>query len=145
MGDGRAPNKTTENDGDVEAFLASVPREDRRADARTMLELLGRVTGRPPRMWGPSIVGFGSYHYRYASGREGDAAAAGFSPRSASTTVYVMDGFDDYQELLGRLGPHSTGKSCLYLKSLGAVDLDVLEEILDASYRKVSSGGWPPS
>ena len=145
MGDGRAPNKTTQNDGDVGAFLAAVPREDRRADARTMLEILERVTGQQPRMWGPSIVGFGSYHYRYASGREGDAAAAGFSPRSTATTVYVMDGFEDYGELLARLGPYRVGRSCLYLKKLSDVDLGVLETILTASYRKVAGGGWPPS
>ena len=144
MGDGRAPNKVIENDGDVEAFLAAVPRADRREDGRTMLALLRRVTGKPARMWGPSIVGFGSYHYRYASGREGDAAAAGFSPRATATTVYVMDGVDGYRELLARLGPHSTGKSCLYLKRLSEVDLAVLEEILTASYQRVSSGGWPP-
>ena len=145
MGDGRAPNKTTENDGDVEAFLAAVPRADRRADARTMLEILRRATGEPPRMWGPSIIGFGSYHYRYASGREGDSAAAGFSPRSTATTVYVMDGFEDYAEQLAVLGSHRVSVSCLYVKKLADIDLAVLEEILAASYRKVAGGGWPPT
>ncbi len=144
MGDGRAPNKTTENDGDVAAFLEAVPREDRREDAWTLHELMSRVTGQPARMWGPSIVGFGSYHYRYDTGREGDMAAAGFSPRSTATTVYVSDGFEPYQELLGRLGPHSVGKSCLYIKKLKDVDLEVLEEIVGTSYRRITQDGWPP-
>lgn len=91
-------------------------------------------------MWGPSIVGFGSYHYRYASGREGDMAAAGFSPRKAATTVYLMDGFDAHEDLLARLGPHTRGKGCLYLKGLDAVDLDVLAELVRRSYATLTAG-----
>ena len=137
-------NKTGPTDGDVAAFVAAVPDERRRADARTLVELLGRVTGEPPRMWGGSIVGFGSYHYVYATGREGDAAAAGFSPREASTTVYIPDGFEDHGDLLARLGPHTTSVSCLYLKRLDAVDLSVLEELVHRSYLRTTTRAWPP-
>ncbi|SMF00182.1 protein of unknown function (DU1801) [Cellulosimicrobium cellulans J1] len=127
-------NKTQPTDADVEAYLASVEHPVRRRDARRLVELLSRVTGERPRLWGPSIVGFGSYHYRYPSGREGDTAAAGFSPRKAATTVYLMDGVDAHADLLERLGPHTVGKGCLYLKDLDAVDLAVLEEVVRRSY-----------
>lgn len=132
--------KTVENDGDVEAFLDAVEPARRRADARTLRALMERVTGQPPRMWGSSIVGFGRYHYRYPSGREGDMAAAGFSPRKAATTVYLMDGVDEHAALLERLGPHSVGKGCLYLTRLDAVDLTVLEELVRRSYDRLTSG-----
>ena len=134
MGDGRAPNKTLPNDADVEAFLAAVPDARRREEAAVLVDLLRRVTGEEPVMWGPSIVGFGTYHYRYPTGREGDVAAAGFSPRKAASTVYLMDGVDRHAEALGRLGPHTVGKGCLYLKRLDAVDLDVLEGVVRSSY-----------
>lgn len=140
---GTSANKTQPTDADVEAFIEQVEPAGRREDAWTMLELMKRATGQPPVLWGSSIVGFGRYHYRYASGREGDAGAAGFSPRKASTTVYFPDGFDDYAEELARLGPHTTSVSCLYLKRLDAVDLDVLEGMVRRSYARVSSGGWP--
>ena len=136
--------KTTENDGDVAAFLTSVPDSLRRADAHTLVELMSRATGQPPRMWGGSIVGFGRYHYVYASGREGDAAAVGFSPRKASTTVYLVGGSDDHTDLLKRLGPHSTTGSCLYLKRLDQVDLMVLEELVARSYQRTTTRTWPP-
>jgi len=139
MGEGRAPNKTTENDGDVEAFLAAVRHPVRRRDARAMLDLMTRVTGQPARMWGTSLVGFGRYHYAYSSGREGDMGAAGFSPRAAAMTVYFADGFDEHGELLGRLGLHSLGKACLYLKDLDDVDLAVLEELVRRSYTRITS------
>ena len=96
---------------------------------------MAEETGEPPRMWGASIVGFGSYHYAYASGREGDWMALGFSPRKANLTLYLMDGFGGYGELLDRLGKHSTGKSCLYIKRLSDVDVDVLREMVRRSYR----------
>ena len=142
---GLAENKTTENDGDVEAFIASILDERRRADARTLVELMARATGQPARMWGSSIVGFGRYHYVYATGREGDAAAVGFSPRKGSTTVYIADGFDAYAELLDRLGPHSTSVSCLYLKRLDQVDLEALAELVRRSYERTTTRTWPPS
>src|SRR5690606_13341003 len=115
----------------------------RREDARTLRVLLERATGQPARMWGTSIVGFGRYHYRYASGREGDAPAAGFSPRKANLTVYFVLGFDRFAEDLARLGPHTTSVSCLYLKSLDGVDLALLEDMVARSYRDVVSHEWP--
>ena len=137
--------KTTENDGDVTAFLASVDDETRRRDALVLLELMERVTGEPPRMWGPSIIGFGRHHYAYPSGREGDQPAAAFSPRKAATTVYLMGGADERGELLGRLGPHTLGKGCLYLKRLDAVDLGALEELVRRSYQHTTTRTWSPS
>lgn len=131
--------KTVESDRDVDAFLAAVEPAVRRSDAQTLRELMERVTGQPARMWGSSIVGFGRYHYAYASGREGDMAAAGFSPRKAATSVYFVDGFDDYAEDLARLGPHTTGAACLYLKRVDAVDLGVLEDMVRRSYATVTT------
>ena len=127
-------------DGEVRAFLDRVQHPTRRRDAETLLEIMGRATGQPARMWGSSIIGFGMYHYRYASGREGDAPAAGFSPRKAATTVYLADGIGAHPELLERLGPHTTGVGCLYMKDLGHVDLAVLEEIVARSYATVTAG-----
>ncbi|GAA4372422.1 DUF1801 domain-containing protein [Agromyces bauzanensis] len=127
-------------DAAVREFLDRVEHPVRRRDAETMLELMTRVTGQPAKMWGPSIVGFGSYHYRYASGREGDAPAAGFSPRKPATTIYLNDGIAAHAALIERLGPHTTGVGCLYLKSLDAIDLAALEEIVAASYRTLTSG-----
>ena len=121
---------TVENDGSVTEFLDGVTHPVRRRDAFTVLALMERVTGEPARMWGTSIVGFGSYHFVYASGREGDWLALGFSPRKAATTVYLMDGFEDRGDMLARLGPHTLGSSCLYLKDLEAVDPTVLERIV---------------
>lgn len=136
-------NRTRATSADVGAFVDAVEPASRREDSRTLLELMRRATGEEPVMWGPSIVGFGSYHYRYDSGREGDATAAGFSPRKANLTVYFADGFEDYADDLARLGPHTTSVSCLYLKKLDGVDLAVLEDMVRRSYTKVSSGGWP--
>ena len=124
----------TDVDETVRSFLDEVPSQKRRRDAETLVAMMGRVTGESPRMWG-TIVGFGNYHYKYASGREGDTAAVGFSPRKAATTVYLVDGVDRYQAQLQRLGPHTTGVACLYLKDLAEVDLAVLEEIVGESYR----------
>ena len=124
----------------VHAFIERVASPTRRRDAELLLELMARITAEEPRMWGSSIIGFGRYHYRYASGREGDAPAAGFSPRKPATTVYLADGVGAYPEQLKRLGEHTTGVGCLYLKDLEKVDLSVLEEIIDESYRKVTAG-----
>jgi hypothetical protein len=140
----RSTPTTVPTDDDVAAFVAAVPDDVRRRDARTLLELMRHATGQPAVMWGASIVGFGTYHYVYASGREGDAAALGFSPRKASTTVYLADGFDAYADELARLGPHSLGKSCLYLKDLSTVDLGVLEEMVRRSYAETTTRVWPP-
>jgi hypothetical protein len=129
--------KTRPTDADVEAFLAGVPDEARRADTRTVVALMARVTGQPPRMWGSSIVGFGTRHYRYPTGREGDIAVVAVAPRKAATTLYLWNGFDGYADLLGRLGPHTQGKGCLYLKRVADVDAVVLAELVQRS----SDGG----
>lgn len=130
-----AENRTRPTDSDVESFIDAVDNDRRRADARTVLALMAEVTGEQPAMWGPSMVGFGNVHYRYDSGREGDMFAAGFSPRKTALTVYLSDGFDGREQLLERLGPHTTGAACLYLKRLDAIDLDVLRALVEASYQ----------
>lgn len=134
--------KTVPTDADVSAFVAAVKSPARRRDAETLLGIMERVTGLPPVMWGPSIIGFGEYRYRYGTGREGVMAAAGFSPRASSSTVYLADGFESHTDLLARLGPHTTGASCLYLKDLTTVDLAVLEELVAASYAAVTAQGF---
>jgi hypothetical protein len=136
------PNKTVPTDVDVAQFLDAVENPVRRRDAATLTELMTRVTGEQPRMWGPTIVGFGSYHYSYPSGREGDSSAAGFSPRKAATTIYLPDGVGAYSELLGALGPHTTGKGCLYIKDLESVDVAVLEQVVRRSYATVTAGSF---
>ena len=128
-------NKTVQNDGDVEKFLQSVPNEKRRNDARHLMARMEAITGQPPKMWGASLIGFDTYHYKYDSGHEGDFFMTGLSPRKTALTVYVMPGFDDFEDELARLGPHKLGKSCLYLSSLDKVDQDVLEEIIAKSYK----------
>jgi hypothetical protein len=124
---------------DVQEYLEGVTSAKRRRDAQTLLPLVRRATGEEPRMWG-SIVGFGQYHYRYESGREGDAPAAGFAARKAATTVYLLDGVGAHADALERLGPHTTGVGCLYIKDLEAVDLGVLEEIISRSYATLTGG-----
>ncbi|WP_411699538.1 DUF1801 domain-containing protein [Conyzicola sp.] len=130
------------NDGDVRAFIDQIESPVRKRDAETLLQLMGRVTGEEPRMWGPTIVGFGEYHYVYASGREGDAGAAGFSPRKAAMTVYLPDGTAKYEDELGSLGDHTTGVVCLYIKNLERVDLAVLERVVAKSYATASASGF---
>ena len=125
--------KTRPTDASVEAFIDAVDHPRRREDARTLLDLMQRVTGEQPVMWGPSIVGYGSYHYRYASGQEADWPVVGFSPRKQNLSIYIMTGFEESDELLSRLGKHKTGKSCLYVNKLADVDLDVLEKLVRAS------------
>ena len=129
--------KTKRNDANVEDFINSVENEKRRADAFKVLNLMKRVTGEAPKMWGSSIVGFGSYSYTYASGRTGDWMQIGFSPRKQSLTLYIMDGFNNYDELLKQLGKHKTGKSCLYISKLEDVDMNILEELVRASVQHV--------
>lgn len=114
-------------------FLNTVSDERKREDSFSILEMMGDVTGSKPEMWGDSIIGFGSYRYKYASGREGEWFLTGFSPRKQNLTLYIMSGFDEYDELLGKLGKYSTGKSCLYIKKLEDVDQDVLRELVRKS------------
>jgi uncharacterized protein DUF1801 len=132
-----AENKTTPNDQDVEQFLNSVDDERKRKDSFMILELMKQVTGIEPRMWGSSIVGFGSYHYTYESGREGDMILAGFSPRKQNLTLYNMGGFERYDDLLKKLGKHTTGKGCLYIKRLDDVDLPTLKSLIEESVKHV--------
>jgi hypothetical protein len=130
-----AENKTKATGKSVAQFLASVEPADRRKDCRTLATLMRDVTKAPARMWGASIVGFGTYHYKYDSGREGDFFLAGFAPRKTDLTVYIMAGFDRYDELMKKLGRHSTGKSCLYIKRLADVDVKVLRALVTESVR----------
>ncbi len=111
-------------------FVAAVEHPTRRADAEVLLGLMGRVTGCEPMMWGPTIIGFGRYRYRYESGREGEFLLTGFSPRKANLVVYVLPGYDDIADDLARLGKHRIGKSCLYINKLADIDLAVLEQIV---------------
>ena len=139
--------------GSVRSHLDGVAPK-RRQDAEKLLELMARVTGEPPRLWG-SVIGFGQYHYKYRSGREGDAPAAGFSPRKAATTIYLADGIGRYDERLKKLGPHTTGVGCLYVKDLDKIDVSILEAIVAESYRTLTAdtyglragegAGTPPS
>jgi hypothetical protein len=128
-----AETKTKPTNISVDAFLDGVAHPVRRADGHALRTMMERVTGEPATMWGPSIIGFGSYHYRYASGHEGDSPRLGFSPRSANLVLYV-GGFPEYEALLGRLGKHKSSKACLYLNKLADVDMAVLEEIARRTY-----------
>lgn len=127
----------------VEAFLAGVPGEQRREDARRLCTMMRDVTGEPPVMWGGSIVGFGSYHYRYASGHEGDSPLASFSPRREHLAIYLVGGFEGrHRSVLARLGPHKIGKGCLYIKRLDEVDQQALCELIDRSARVRKGIDW---
>ena len=119
---------------DVRAFLDAVPHETRRADAKVLCQMLGEITGEPPVLWGPSIVGFGVMHYRYESGREGRMPLAGFSPRKAHLVVNLMNGFETRDhDLMARLGSYRTGVSKLYIKSLADIDVKVLRQLVERS------------
>lgn len=123
-------NKTKPTKVSVSAFIDALTDETKRADAKALVKLMQSATGEKPKMWGPSIIGFGSYHYTYESGREGDMPLAGFSPRKAATVVYGMTGFSDSEALRAKLGKHTTGGSCLYIKKLADVDQNVLEMLI---------------
>ena len=128
--------RTAPTEVPVGAFLATVG-EARRAEAEVVIEVMRGVSGHEPVMWGPSIIGFDRYHYRGASGRGGQAGALAFSPRAGALTIYVVEGFEGHRDALARLGRHTTAVSCLYVKHLSDIDLDVLREILERSYRTV--------
>jgi hypothetical protein len=127
---------------DVASFIDSVRHPVRRRDAETLVVLMSRATGQEAVMWGGSIVGYGAYHYRYPSGREGDAPAAAFSPRKAATTVYLADGVGQHVALLERLGPHKPGVGCVYLKDLSDIGLDVLDELIRRSYATLTESTY---
>lgn len=133
-----AENKTQPNSASVDDFIAALENPRRRTDALTALKIYKEVTGLPPVMWGPSIIGFGTHHYIYDSGREGDAPAAAFSPRKGYMTFYVDDKFEGAAELYAKLGKHKKSVACLYINKLDDVDLDVLYEIIAREYRRVS-------
>jgi hypothetical protein len=130
-----AENKTKPTPASVDDFIAKIENSRRRADAQTALKIYKEVTGLPPVMWGPSIIGFGSLHYKYETGREGDMPAAAFSPRKASMTFYVDDKFEGAKELYAKLGKHKKSAVCLYINKLDDIDLDVLHEIIACQYR----------
>jgi hypothetical protein len=126
--------KTKKTVASVEDFLAGLTPEKKRQDATALCELMQKATKLEPKMWGSSMVGFGDYHYKYESGHEGDTFLVGFSPRKANLTVYIMPGFEQYGELLSKLGKHKTGKSCLYLNTLDDVDLPTLRKIIQSAF-----------
>ncbi len=125
--------KTKKNDQSVTQFIANIAEDSKRAYAETLCQLMEKLTGEPAVMWGDSIVGFGAYHYRYDSGREGDWFLTGFSPRKQNMTVYIMPGFDRYPTILSNLGKYKTGKSCLYFKKLEDINLDLLSTLISES------------
>jgi hypothetical protein len=134
---GMADNKTKPTNLSVAAFIDKLADRTRRADAKTLVQLMQSAAGENPKMWGPSIIGFGSYHYRYDSGREGDMPVIAFSPRKAATVLYNMTGFSDSETLRAKLGKHTTGKGCLYIKKLADVDQQVLEALIVKSVAAV--------
>jgi hypothetical protein len=129
----KAENKTQATVTRVEDFITGIADENQRADARSLIALMTRLSGEPATMWGPSIIGFGRYRYRYDSGREGEMCRIGFSPRKGQTVLYLIDGFEGHAELMAKLGKHKTGKSCLYVNRLSDIDLVVLEDMCRSS------------
>jgi len=130
--------KTKQNDLSVEKFLKSLADKSTREDCLAIVQLMKQATKAEPKMWGASIIGFGTYHYKYESGREGDWFLTGFSPRKQNMTLYIMPGFARYAELMQKLGKYKTGKSCLYIKKLGDVDLAVLKQLVKESVAHMS-------
>lgn len=135
--------KTRPTNESVATFLEGVADEQRRQDCYTVLELMREVTGAEAEMWGDSIVGFGRYHYRYTSGREGDWFLTGFAPRKQNLTLYIMAGFEQYEALMARLGKYKTGKSCLYVNKLSQIDLATLRELVQLSAEHVAQSNAP--
>ena len=132
-----AENKTKATRSSVDAYIDSIDDESRRKDCEALARLMARATKQKPKMWGTSIVGFGSYHYKYESGREGDSCLAGFSSRKGDISVYLMASFPGHDGLRARLGKHRMGKACLYIRKLGDVDLKVLEQLVSGSAAEV--------
>lgn len=125
--------KNTPTDENVNEFLNGIENDKKREDSITILNLMKKITGEDPKMWGPSMIGFGSYHYKYDSGREGDWFLTGFSPRKRNFSLYIMAGFEQYENLLQKLGKHQTGKTCLYVNQLDDIDINILEELIRKS------------
>ena len=135
-------NKTKPTEVSVDEFIANVMPDRRREDALILNQLFKDVTGWQPQMWGPTMIGYGSYHYIYDSGREGDALATGFSPRKANLVLYIMPGYQDFGHILDKLGKHKLGKACLYINKLADVDIDVVAEIIRAGVDDLGTR-WP--
>lgn len=135
-----AENKTQKTGASVEEFISSVENKRRREDGFALLDVMREVTGEDPEMWGPSIIGFGDYHYKYESGREGDFFLTGFSPRKQSLSLYIMAGFEEYDSLLESLGKHRKGASCLYINKLADVDMEVLCKLIEKSVEQAKKG-----
>ena len=131
--------KTKPTQASVKEFLNQIPDKERREDCFAVAKMMEEITGEKPKMWGPSIVGFGSYHYKYASGREGDWPVTAFSPRKKDRTLYILWGLDKHHELMEQLGKHSTGKSCLYIKRLSDIHLPTLKKLIKASVKDVNA------
>ncbi|WP_029278811.1 DUF1801 domain-containing protein [Pedobacter borealis] len=134
-----AQNKTTENDLSVPGFLNTIPDENKRADCFNLSDIISQVTGFKAKMWGNAIVGFGSYHYKYESGREGDAPLVGFSPRKDAIALYLSSQFKYREELLAKFGKHKTAKACIYLKKMSDIDVAVLKEMITNSVERIKS------
>ena len=130
--------KTKKTKASVSAFLNKIADAQRRKDCQTVLDLMKQATGEEPKMWGSSIVGFGTYHYRYASGREGDWPIIGFSPRKTDLTLYIMPGFDKAESLMSKLGRYKTAKSCLYIKKLDDIEIPVLKKLIAESVKQMA-------
>jgi len=137
-----AENKTQMTDADVAAYLAGVTPPGRARDAQALDQLFRDVTGYQPRMWGGAIIGYGQYHYTYASGRQGDFLATGYAPRKAALSIYIMPGYANFGPILDRLGKHKIGKSCLYVNKLADIDLDALADLIRAGLADLNSH-WP--
>lgn len=130
-----AENKTKQTTASVSTFVDAIPEEARRSDAKALIKVFQKVTGEKPKLWGPSIIGFGTYQYRYESGREGDTLLAGFSPRKPACVLYGLAGADGADALLKKLGKHTQGKGCVYIKKVADVDLSVLEQLIEKAVK----------
>ncbi len=135
--------KTVPTDASVMKFINAVGDETKRNDSIALVEIMRQITNEEPKMWGPSIIGFGSYHYKYESGHEGDCCQVGFSPRKSDLTLYIMAGFENRDELLKSLGKHKIGKACLYIKKLEDVHLPTLKKLIRESVKYISKKKWP--
>ncbi|WP_163400329.1 DUF1801 domain-containing protein [Flavobacterium fluviatile] len=138
-----AKNKTTETESSVVDFINSVGDEAKRKDAFELLEIMKNVTGFEPKMWGPGIIGFGNYHYKYESGHEGNAPLAGFSPRKDAISLYLNSSFENKEELLSKFGKHKAGKGCIYIKKLTDINLEILKTMISTSVKEIQKL-YPP-
>ena len=137
-----AETKTKPTAVSVKDFISAVPDEQKRKDSLVLIDMMSKITKEKPKMWGPSIIGFGSYHYKYESGHEGDMCITGFSPRKAAISIYILKGFNKSPELMKKLGKYKMGKSCLYVKKLTDIDTKVLEELIEESVKYIKNKKW---